>query len=139
MKFRKQLNSRFSMVETRKRSVSKTVALQKVSRNPVRQPVETPKRSNQRLRRNSQVVYRRLRKTNPRKPVCRPIKTLARKNRQTAYRHLPNQQHSPKQFKRNGFIYVILPMLETIKSLVIEMERTARLNEETFVVQPTRN
>ena len=127
------------MVETRKRSVSKTVALQRVSRNPVREPTETPERRNQRLRRNRQAVYRRLRKTNPRKPVCRPIETLTRKTRQTAYRHLPNQQHSPKQFKRNGFIYVILPMLETIKSLVIEMERTARLNEETFVVQPTRN
>ena len=127
------------MVETRKRNGSKTVALRKVSHTPVRRPIETLKKRNQRLRRNKKTAHRCLRKTSARKAVCRPIKTLARKNRRTAYRHLPNQQQSPKQFKRDGFIYVILPMLETIRSLVIEMEQTARLNEEAFVVQPTRN
>ena len=127
------------MVETQKGNGSKTVALRKVSQTPVRRPSETLNKRNNRLRRNKKTAHHCLRKTSASKAVCRPIKTLSRKNRRTAYRHLPNQQQPPKKFKRDGFIYVILPMLETIRSLVIEMEQTARLNEETFVVQPTRN
>ena len=112
------------MVETRKGNGSKT---------------ETLKKRKNRLRRNKKTAHRCLRKTSASKAVCRPIKTLSKKNKRTPYRNLPNPQQTAKRFKRDGFIYVILPMLETIRSLVIEMEQTARLNEETFAVQPTRN
>jgi hypothetical protein len=67
------------------------------------------------------------------------MKTFEKNNRNKTYRTLLNQQQPSKQFKRNDFVYVILPMLQTIRSLVIEMERTARLNQETFAGKPTWN
>ena len=111
------------MVETRKGNGAKTDVLRKASKTPVRKTTETLKKRNKKLR-----------KTSTRKPVCRPLETLSKKNKRRSYRSLPNPQQTAKRFKRDGFIYVILPMLETIRSCVIEMERTARLNEETFAV-----
>ena len=51
--------------------------------------------------------------------TIKPLKTTRRRT-------------AKKVFRKNNSVTVILPMLEAIRNLVVEMHRTAQLNEVDF-------